>query len=105
MASAKDIVDGDKKGLTWLEILDTDGGRWKYHRAGPAAGGATVHIHQHDNGRLEIMPDGQGGVLLRQDGPGLPRTINVRLATPPLPGPGTGVVGGFGGGVFVYEQR
>jgi len=25
MATAKDIVDGDKKGMTWLEILDTDG--------------------------------------------------------------------------------
>jgi hypothetical protein len=105
MATAEDIVSGDGKGLTWLEFLDTDGGKSTYHRARPAADGATVHVYQHDNGRLEIMPDGVGGVLLRQNGPQLPRTINVRLATPPLPGPGTGVVAGFGGGVFVYEQR
>ncbi len=78
MAAAKDIVAGDKHALTWLEILDTDGVRWKYHQAGVAIGQETVHIYQHDNARLEIMRDGAGGLLLRQDGPGLPRSCGQK---------------------------
>jgi hypothetical protein len=105
MASVKDIVDGDGRDLTWLEALDTDGKRWKYHKGAPAQAQGPIHIYQHENGSLEIMPDGHGGVLLHQDGGGLPHSMNVRLAPPPSPGAGLPVVGGWGGGVFMYEQR
>jgi hypothetical protein len=104
VAAAKDVVGGDKQALTWLEVLDTDGATWKYHQGAPAPANATIHLYHHQNARIEIMPDGAGGVLLRQAGPGLPRSINVRLAPRPAPGAGLGVVGGWGGGVFTYEQ-
>jgi hypothetical protein len=45
------------------------------------------------------------GVLLRQDAPGLPSSTNVRLAPVPSPDPALGVAAGWGGGVFVYDQR
>jgi hypothetical protein len=105
MAAVKNIVDGDQHALTWLEILDTEGKQWKYHQSGPAPAQATIHVYQHDDGVVEIMPDGAGGALCRQEGPGLPPSINVRLAPTPSPGPGSGVVAGWGGGIFVYEQR
>jgi hypothetical protein len=104
MAAAMDIVGGDEHALTWLEILDTDGVRWTFHQGGAATGQAAVHIYQHDNGKLEIMPDGAGGVLLRQHGPGLPRSINIRLAPRGSPGPGLGVAAGWGGGIYLCEQ-
>jgi hypothetical protein len=105
MSIAKQIVDGDKKGITWLVVLDSEDNRWTYHKAGPAADGATVHVHQHDDANLEILCGDDGMSLLRQEGPGLPQKMVVQLATPLTLGPGLPVLGGFGGGVFEYEQR
>jgi hypothetical protein len=104
MAAAKNVVGGDEQALTWLEILDTDGVRWKYNRAGAASSRATVHIYQHDDATLEILRDGAGRILLRQEGPGLPVSMNVHLAPSPSVGPGLGAVAGWGDGDLVYEQ-
>jgi hypothetical protein len=106
MATVKDIVDGDKNGITWIVLLDSDGNQWKYHKKGPAPAGATVHIVQHTNGKFEALPDGKGGILIHQSGPGLPATINISLqpVNPAPPGMAGVVMGGWGGGVFIYEQ-
>lgn len=109
MATARKVVDVDKsERLAWFEILDSEGGTARYHKNGPAPAGATVHIRQTSATSIWILPDGSGGNVLCQDGPGLPPTINVELqpVNPAPPGVGAGVImGGWGGGIFIYEQR
>jgi hypothetical protein len=107
MATAKGVIDADRKGLTWIAILDTDGGRSTYHKRGPAPAAAIIHIHQRHATGIEIVLDDKGRILLHQDGPGLPASINVFLlpVNPGGTGPGLAVAFGWGGGIFVYEQQ
>ena len=107
MASAKEITGVDKKGLAWIEILDSDGGKATYHKGEPSPAGATVHIVQHNATAIEILPDGKGGSMIQQSGPGLPETVNFSLqpANAGPPGMAGVVMAGWGGGVFIYGQR
>lgn len=103
MATLKNIVNGGQD-VSWLEALDSDASRWKFHKAGPAKDEGVVHVYQHEGGTLEITPD---GLRLQQEGPGLPRTMNVRLSGKRTPAmPGGGVLARIGDqGVFAFEQE
>ena len=69
MAILKQLVNGDKGGLTWLEFEDSDGKRWKYNKGNPAQPGAVVHVAQGPNMKLEILVADDGQPVLRQPAP------------------------------------
>jgi hypothetical protein len=111
MAMAKDIVDGDKgerSKIGWLVIEDSDGKRWRYIKGSKAQSAATVHIHVHLNGKLEILVDSLGQPLLRQNEPGLPSSMVVRFESGLGAGvaPGLGVIAQWAGSdAYEYDQE
>ncbi len=108
MATLKQTVNGDPDPakLTWLELEDSDGNRWKYNKGKAAPAGSVVHIAQRPDMKLEILVADDGQPRLRQAGPGLPSKMIVQLRPVPLggTGPGLPVLAGFGGGDYEYDQ-
>ncbi len=117
MAIVTNVVDGDGASLAvkWMELLDSNEEHWRYAKGQLALPGATVHLHFHRNGKLEILVGADGKPLLRQDGHGLPPKMVVRFAEgfgqPAGPGPMamSGLPGGAvwaeAGEVFEYNQE
>ncbi len=89
----------------WMEIEDDDGKRWRYVNRGNAPSSATIHV-RGDQGRLTLVRGNDGKAILKQDGPGLLRNINVQFSSPAGPG-AMGVVGSWtgGGGTYEYEME
>jgi hypothetical protein len=103
MSIAKDVVDGDRRGITWLLIEDDDGQRWRYAKRGPAPFPDPVHI-QVRNGNLDFVQAPDGKPFIRQDRPGLPAKITLSFATSSAPTL-FGVVGMWTGGKGTYEYE
>ena len=101
MAIAVQIVDGKPKTYDWMEVLDSDGKRWRFVKKGRAPDGATVHIAIGPPLTLLVADDGKP--RLRQDGSGLPKTMWVGFPNPVPQMPGGGVIGGWPDTVYEYE--
>jgi hypothetical protein len=63
----------------WLTIVDDAGREWRYRRVGPLDTAEVPHLEGHyvdgHPTRAVLLRDADGHPLLRQDGPGLPRSI------------------------------
>jgi hypothetical protein len=97
---AADIVDGESQTYGWIEVLDSDGNRWRYVKKGPAPDRAAVHVQIGPP--LKLLFDADGIPRLRQEGAGLPKKMVMGF---PNPMPQMGGVGGAWSLVlFEYEQ-
>jgi hypothetical protein len=109
MAMAKDVVDGDRQTISWIEVEGTDGKRWCYGKGSPAQDTGTFHIHINRNGAVIIVTGSDGLPLLRQDGAGLPRKMTVRCEASRTPAPigpvGVAAVWSGDSGVYEYNQQ
>jgi hypothetical protein len=80
MAMAKEIRDIGPR-LEWLVIADDAGREWRYRRVGPADTAEVAQVEGHFvHGhpiRGVLVREADGGPLLRQPGPGLPRTLII----------------------------
>ena len=90
MAAARLVKEFGPR-LDWLTIEDDAGREWRYQRSGPADTAAVPHLEGHyANGhpiRAVLLREADGRPLLRQSGPGLPRTLvldHVNDPTNPL---------------------
>jgi hypothetical protein len=98
MAIAVQATKLDKDSLR-IELLDTDGGRTKYHKGKKVRVGSeldlAVDFFHFDE--IRLVPKADGSPHLRQNESGLPKRIVVAFANWPKPAPGaaTGAVGAW----------
>src|SRR5262245_5719006 len=105
MAVAKLVRQVKPMNLDWLEIEDEEGVRYCYAKRDQATSFDVVHVGWKPSRsalRAGLIRGADGRVVLRQDEPGLPKTIIVDWAESaggsPLP------MRAFWGGEYEYEQ-
>jgi hypothetical protein len=80
MAVAKEIREIGPR-LEWLVIADDTGREWRYQRVGPADTAEVAQVEGHfvqgHPIRGVLIREATGQPLLRQAGPGLPRTLII----------------------------
>ncbi len=106
MAVLRQVVDGDKKNMDWLILEDSDGKQSKFVKRCRIQSDV-FHVGVSPAKTLEIIPGPDGQPLLRQAGPGLPKTAVVRFASSSPGGSmGTPVGGSWKGNEdYEYEQE
>lgn len=87
MAAARAIVEIEPKTLDWLTIEDNTGRVWRYRRVGQVDLAEAVDVEGHlkrgQPFRANLVRDNDGHPSLRQDAPGLPRTLMLEYIEDP----------------------
>jgi hypothetical protein len=102
VAVARTVTEFEPMGLGWMTVEDSEGQIWKYVRTGNAPHGP-VHVEGLLSGMNSLLTatlTAEGGIaILRQDAPGLPAEIVVKvIGGKPIPG------SAFWSGPVAYEQ-
>jgi hypothetical protein len=92
MSVAKSVGNVEPSQLDWLEVQDEDGKVYRYEKRGNAPNGLAKHVEGQWNGgpqiRAALVRDAGGEAILRQDDPGLPKSIGVEYVSPQPTTPG-----------------
>jgi hypothetical protein len=87
MFTARQVNEMEPSMLEWLTIEDDAGRVWRYRRLGYIDVAEPPHVEGHlKNGRAfraNLVRDNDGHPLLRQNAPGLPRTMIVEYIEDP----------------------